>query len=96
MLSYIDSIVWIILCLLSIVYSIAKVRVMPLPHGGVGAHKCFSQLKCPDTSVTWCFNLYHPTKLIEICWDSNNNVLNMTEGAALLELNRYFTTGDVS
>ena len=61
----------------------------------MGDARCSSQSNCPNTDFTWCFNLYHPTKFIEICLDSASNVINMTEDAATLRLNEYFTVGEV-
>ena len=61
-----------------------------------GGFKCFSQLDCPNTDFIWCFNLYHPTESIEICWDSNSTVINRTEHAITLGLETYFTVGEVS
>lgn len=58
--------------------------------------RCFSQRQCPESEVTWCFNLYHPSKSIEVCWDSNNNVINMTGDAAALNITKFLAVTDVS
>lgn len=66
--------------------------------GSTVGQKCFSQHDCPGASATWCFNLYHPEKLIELCWDtdsSDNQILNATDTALELGLDRYFTVGHV-
>ncbi|XP_064383057.1 uncharacterized protein LOC135331742 [Halichondria panicea] len=53
--------------------------------------RCFSQRQCPESEITWCFNLYHPSKCIEVCWDSSGNVINMTENGLPLELDSVFS-----
>ena len=58
--------------------------------------RCFSQRQCPESEITWCFNLYHPSKCIEVCWDSSGNVINMTENGLPLELDSVFSVTNVS
>ena len=58
--------------------------------------RCFSQRQCPESEITWCFNLYHPSKCIEVCWDSRSNIINMTENSLPLELNSVFSVTNVS
>jgi len=59
---------------------------------------CFVESSCPGGQVTWCFNLYHPTKFIEACWYSSGNMhtMNISKDAYELGLASYFKITEVN
>lgn len=67
------------------------VRTASIKANGAAAVKCYGHRSCPNSQLTWCFNLYHPTKSIEVCLDSSSQLVNMTEEAAVLDLDKHFT-----
>jgi len=62
---------------------------------GSGGVNCFSQDQCPGAAMTWCFNLYHPSKHIEICFNESTHVVSASREARLLGLASHFIVGKV-
>ncbi len=54
--------------------------------------KCRSSSECPNSIITWCINLYHPTERVQMCMNKEG-IINATDYARHLQLECYFSVG---